>query len=152
MCTLGWHLHTATVMIGLSHLSCIIYLENVYWSIAEVNACRLQNGTKKISNTSVCLLLILSIIKSLRLRRNRRHLQTTFSNAFSWMKMFKFRFNFHWSLFPRAQLTILSEPMLVSLPTHICVTRPQWVNPSGILIGAPRINFDIGQNDHVFFY
>ena len=23
----------------------------------------------------------------------------------------------------------LSEPMLVSLPTHICVTRPQWVNP-----------------------
>ena len=22
----------------------------------------------------------------------------------------------------------LSEPMLVSLPTHICVTRPQWVN------------------------
>ena len=24
----------------------------------------------------------------------------------------------------------LSEPMLVSLPTHICVTRPQWVNVS----------------------
>ena len=23
----------------------------------------------------------------------------------------------------------LSEPMMVSLPTHICVTRPQWVNP-----------------------
>ena len=22
----------------------------------------------------------------------------------------------------------LSEPMLVSLPTHICVTRPQWVH------------------------
>ena len=22
----------------------------------------------------------------------------------------------------------LSEPMLVRLPTHICVTRPQWVN------------------------
>ena len=22
----------------------------------------------------------------------------------------------------------LSEPMLVSFPTHICVTRPQWVN------------------------
>ena len=27
--------------------------------------------------------------------------QTTFSNAFSWMKMFKFRLRFHWSLFPR---------------------------------------------------
>ena len=24
----------------------------------------------------------------------------------------------------------LSEPMVVSLPTHICVTRPQWVNLS----------------------
>ena len=26
----------------------------------------------------------------------------------------------------------LSEPMLVSLPTHICVTRPQWVNAFSI--------------------
>ena len=32
--------------------------------------------------------------------------QTTFSNAFSWMKMFKFLLRFHWSLFPRVQLTI----------------------------------------------
>ena len=23
----------------------------------------------------------------------------------------------------------LSEPMMVNLPTHICVTRPQWVKP-----------------------
>ena len=27
----------------------------------------------------------------------------------------------------------LSEPMMVSLPTHICVTRPQWVNKDTIL-------------------
>ena len=32
--------------------------------------------------------------------------QTTFSNVFSSMKMFKFRLRFHWSLFPRVQLTI----------------------------------------------
>ena len=25
----------------------------------------------------------------------------------------------------------LSEPMMIRLPTHICVTRPQWVNTSG---------------------
>ena len=31
--------------------------------------------------------------------------QTTFSNAFSGMKMFKFRLRFHWSLFQRVQLT-----------------------------------------------
>ena len=32
--------------------------------------------------------------------------QTTFSNAFSWMKMYEFRLRFHWSLFLRFQLTI----------------------------------------------
>ena len=32
--------------------------------------------------------------------------QTTFSNAFSWMKMLKFLLRFHWSLFPRVQSTI----------------------------------------------
>ena len=57
--------------------------------------------------------------------------QTSFSNAFSWMKIYEFRLKFHWSLFPRVQLTIFqhwfSEPMMVRLPTHICVTQPQWV-------------------------
>ena len=28
----------------------------------------------------------------------------------------------------------LSEPMMVSLTTHICVTRPQWVNSTGATI------------------
>ena len=32
--------------------------------------------------------------------------QTTFSIAFSWMKKFEFWLRFHWSLFPRVQLTI----------------------------------------------
>ena len=32
--------------------------------------------------------------------------QTTFSNGFSWMKMFEFRLKFHWSLFLRVQLRI----------------------------------------------
>ena len=35
--------------------------------------------------------------------------QTTFSNAFSWMKMFKLRLRFHWSLFPRVKLTIFEH-------------------------------------------
>ena len=30
--------------------------------------------------------------------------QTTFSNAFSWMKRFIFRFEFHWSLFPKGPI------------------------------------------------
>ena len=35
--------------------------------------------------------------------------QRTFSNAFSWMKMFEFQLKFHWSLFPRVQFTILQQ-------------------------------------------
>ena len=47
--------------------------------------------------------------------------QTTFTNAFSWMKMFELRLKFHWSLFPSVHLTMawhrtddkpLSEPMM----------------------------------------
>ena len=35
--------------------------------------------------------------------------QTTFSNAFSWMKMVKFRLSYHGSLFPMVQLTIFQH-------------------------------------------
>ena len=35
--------------------------------------------------------------------------QTTFSNAFSSMKMFEFRLQFHWSLFLRVKLTIFQH-------------------------------------------
>ena len=34
----------------------------------------------------------------------------------------------------------LSEPMMVRLPTHICVTRPQWVNDS-INNKSPYLSF-----------
>ena len=72
--------------------------------------------------------------------------QTIFSNPFSWMKMHEFRLRFHWSFFvPTVRIDNipalfqimawrrpgdkpLSEPMMVSILTHICVTRPQWVN------------------------
>ena len=35
--------------------------------------------------------------------------QTTFSIAFSWMKMFKFRLRVHWNLFPRVKLIIFQH-------------------------------------------
>ena len=37
------------------------------------------------------------------------NLQTTFSNAFSSIKMFEFRLNFQWSMFPKVQLTIFQH-------------------------------------------
>ena len=60
--------------------------------------------------------------------------QSTFSKPFSWMKMHEFCLRFHWNLFHqmmawhRSGDKPLSEPMMVSLLMHICVTRPQWVN------------------------
>ena len=33
----------------------------------------------------------------------------------------------------------LSEPMMVSLPTHTCVTRPQWVKGLGIDLTEPNM-------------
>ena len=69
--------------------------------------------------------------------------QTTYSNAFSWIKMHEFCLRFYWSLFlvPINNIPALvqimawcrpgdkpwSEPMMVSLLTHIRVTRPRWV-------------------------
>ena len=35
--------------------------------------------------------------------------QTTFSNGFSWMKMFEFRLKCHWSLFQMVKLTIFQS-------------------------------------------
>ena len=75
--------------------------------------------------------------------------QTTFSNAFSWMKIYEFRLSFSLKFVPKGPINKipalvqimawrlpgdkpLSEPTLVSLLTHICVTRPQWVNSLSI--------------------
>ena len=71
--------------------------------------------------------------------------QTFFSNVFSWMKMYEFHLKVWLKFVPKVPVNNipalvqimawrhlgdkpLSEPMMVSLLTHICVTRPQWVN------------------------
>ena len=58
--------------------------------------------------------------------------------------MYEFRLRFHWNMSLMFQLTViqalvqimasqrpgdksLSEPMMVGLLTHMCITRPQWV-------------------------
>ena len=80
-------------------------------------------------------------VNTLRPRQNgRRFADDTFKRIFL-IEMLECRLRFHWNLFLRVQLTALvqklawrrpgdkplSEPMLVCLLTHICVTRPQWV-------------------------
>ena len=93
--------------------------------------------------------LEMAYILSLRSRQNMYGIpQATLSNAFSWSKMFEFRIKFHWILFLSVQVTIwqhvmawcrpgnkqLSEPKMVSLPTHICRTRPQLVKQMYFLL------------------
>ena len=87
---------------------------------------------------------LLDILTHLPLDKMVAISQTTFSNAFSWMKSFVFWFEFHWSLFLRVQLTICQHwfrkwpgadlatshylnQCWPSSPTHICGTRGRWV-------------------------
>ena len=71
--------------------------------------------------------------------------------------MFKFGLKFHWSLFPRVQRTVvqimawrrpgdkpLSDPMVVSLETHICVTWLQWVKYMPISLKVHQYSETIG--------
>ena len=70
-------------------------------------------------------------------------LQTAFANEYSWMKIYVFWFNF-FEFLPRVPINSipelvqiiswrrsgskpLSEPMMISLLTHMCVTRSHWV-------------------------
>ena len=69
-------------------------------------------------------------VNTLRLRQNIQHIQTTFSNAFSWMKIC-LRLRFHWSLSNNTSTLVqimawfhagdkpLPELMVVSLLMHI---------------------------------
>ena len=47
-------------------------------------------------------------------------LQSSFSNAFSWIKMFGFGFKFHWSFYHRVQLTISRHGLDNGLMTIRC--------------------------------
>ena len=48
----------------------------------------------------------------------------------------------------------LSEPMIVSLQTHICVTRPQWVNVQDYMFLTPRgcVNVKMHSSQYGNFY
>ena len=98
---------------------------------------KIRRMTLKINKTP-----LLCCFNKLRPSQNGRHLaDDIFKHAFSFKKMHEFRLRFHWSLFLRFEIIIfqhwfrwwlgtgqpLSEPMMVSLLTHICVIRPQWV-------------------------
>ena len=101
------------------------YVENVYiwWRHHEyrtsddvcndyTSICCEMTVTTSWCGNHVChsgYVCVAGSVNSLRPRQMDAISQTTFSNAFSWMKMFEFRLKFHWSLFPRVQLTIFQQ-------------------------------------------
>ena len=95
--------------------------------------------------TAFILIGMSCLINTLRLRRNRQHLQMTFSNAFFFNDCVWISLTISLKFVPRVPINNipalvqimawcrpgdkpLSEPKMVSLPMHICVTQPQWVN------------------------
>ena len=110
-------------------------------------------------------------LNSLRLRPNRRHFaddifKCIFENENEWISP-KISLKF----VPKGPITNipalvqimawrlpgdkpLSEPLMVTLPTHICVTRPQWVNSTAISVTAwisnyiPQKTMDVIHGSH----
>ena len=72
----------------------------IYWF--QIKACLTHWGRDKMDATS----------------------QTTFSSAFSWKKMCKFRLIFHWSLFPIDNIPVLVQTMAWRRPGDKPLSEP----------------------------
>ena len=89
--------------------------------------------------------------------------QMTFSNAFSWMKMSGFRLRFPKGPINNISALVqimawchpgdkpLSEPMMVNLLMHICVTRPQWLKRAASSSNDHCSLKDVNISDYVIF-
>ena len=102
------------------------------------------------------------MFNTLRPRQNGRHFADDIFNAFSGMKIYNFRLKFHWkgpinNIPALVQIMAwcwwsnkpLSEPMMVTLRTHLYITWPQWVKlwiPMNVLI---QVNWNgVFDNNH----
>ena len=86
------------------------------WNMPKLNAGRLHEWLVNIAYDSTKSLpeAIVTTSKAVNLTHWGRDkmaaiFQTTFSNAFSSVKMYEFRLRFHWGLFPMVQLTIFQH-------------------------------------------
>ena len=78
----------------------------VVTAVLNVNKTRLYQATAIHNPFSILLRVGFSQLPHWGRDKMAIIFQTTFSNAFSWMKMNQFRLRFHWNLFPRVKLTI----------------------------------------------
>ena len=91
--------------------------------------------------------------------------QTTFSIAFSWTKIYKFQLIFtevcsqgptnnipasvQIMAWRRSGDKPLTEPMMIGLVTHICVTRPQWVKRHQISYISQQQTFNVAMTTKI---
>ena len=68
---------------------------------------RYMNGTCTVNWSDTLIRYIMPALTHWGRDKMAAFFQTTFGNEFSWMKIYEFQLEFHWSLFPGVQLTIL---------------------------------------------
>ena len=104
-----------------SHIKCVSKIRSQAWCRSHVYWCVLCKYSECVLTNSISYASLLYYVTPLcgsyytlcclilthwgRDEMNNIS-QTTFSTAFSWMKMFEFRLKFHWRLFLWVQLTI----------------------------------------------
>ena len=121
------------------------------------------NLTKKLHDCHLLQLLVLMqlvLINTLRPRQNGRHFADDIFKCFFLNENASISIKISLKFVPKGPINNipalvqiiawrrpgdkpLSEPVMVNLPTHICVTRPQWVKQgpiTGIILGMGSAN------------
>ena len=134
----------ACCLIAPSH-----YLKQYWHLIIAIWGIHLRAISQCAPKLLFCIMSLKTFLNSLRPKWNRRHFaddifKCIFLNENVWIPI-KFSLKFVPkgpinNISALVQITVwrrpgdkpLSEPMMVSLLTHICVTRPPWVKPTAI--------------------
>ena len=106
-CAQPWFMHyteDTTIVQWLSHQYVTLLIVS-----KSPPCCLYHDKHTTMASPIILVLCYLHFLNTLRQRKMDAISQTTFSSAFSWMKMFEFRLKFHWNLFLRVQLTIFQH-------------------------------------------
>ena len=113
------HLAKWLKCVFLEQISAVIKVDNIdvahpafgnwgYW-VCELEGRSMGHKSDGIAPDSCLLCQLLESLTHWGRDKMAAIFQTTFSKAFSWIKMYEFRLRFHWILFPMVQLTIFQH-------------------------------------------
>ena len=151
------YIYIIMMIMQICSLQLLKFGERFWWRAYGILAYYAESVSKTRLVLSVPFLIVFAMygvvcVNSLRPRQNRRHFaddifKCNFLNENVWI-LIKISLKF----VPKGTINNiptllqimawrrpgdkpLSEPMLVRIPTHICVTRPQWVKPAHSSLG-----------------